>query len=623
MVHIISVVTPSLNQAEYLKETILSVLSQQGDFLIDYVIVDGASTDGSVEIIASYERELQKKCRIERINGADYYVSDKPIHINRCKGISYRWVSEPDKGHGDALNKGFSQTFGNIMCWLNSDDVFLNDAFSTIADIYSQFDHVKWTTALNVIIRKDGSRAPITHLGKFNYKNVYSFLTNDYEFIQQEATFWRRELWEKAGGNINTDYKLMVDGELWCRYFIYENLYHINREIGAYRLHDSNRAHKFMQEVRAEMKKAVLALEQKVPSHIRDIARNITENAPGTVENCDELNFKVIDKVTGQSQWIIRDVNFFTYSSKRHAYKMQTILQEYEDVDKRFQSETTKLKNSITDKENIIKQNIESLKKKEAEKWQLNEDLKTSQFKLNEAKDSIRQLEATVRVKDVELKGNIELIAQLKTRIDDYTHKIRNLEESLLEQEKVVAALQEARESLIEKSTIIDLQQKQLNDNDATITELLGINTKLREAVAEKSTLIGSQQELIAEKDNFINEQLNQNASLRDLLDKNIMEAREHQAVLQGINQTVSMLNERIQLKENELESLKIAVENKDLLVSNLQSELNQLHYQINYFKSALAENKQLIRQIENSYSFRLGRALLYPAKQIRNIFKG
>ncbi|MGB4205296.1 MAG: glycosyltransferase family 2 protein [Bacteroidales bacterium] len=361
MIPIISVITPSFNQSQFIAETIESVLTQQGDFYIDYIIIDGASTDNSQDIITHYEKLLKDNCHIETINGLKFFIHKDGFKYNQCKGISYRWISETDRGHGDALNKGFSLSIGDIMCWLNSDDIFLNNSFSTITEIYSQFDDVKWTTAINLIITKDGQRHGMTYLGRFNYKNIYSFLTNDYEFIQQEVTFWRRELWEKAGGKINTQYKFMVDGELWCRFFLYENIYHINRELGAYRLHGSNRAHKNMAEVKSEMKTAISELERKAPAKIKEIANNLSENAPGFVVINDDMNFKIIDKNEEQGNWFIREVDFLAYSIKRHSYNYKTLYRELNELRIRTQAENIKLKNSLNIKDNItnkLKDNV-------------------------------------------------------------------------------------------------------------------------------------------------------------------------------------------------------------------------------------------------------------------------
>ncbi len=333
---IISVVTPSFNQAKFIGATIESVLSQQGDFYIDYVIIDGASTDGAKEIIAGYEALLKQNCRTENIFGLYFYVAENSFKFNRCKGISYRWVSEKDNGHGDALNKGFSKTIGDIMCWLNSDDIYLVDAFQSVTEIFRQFDHVKWVVGLNCGLDADGSPRLFTYLEKYRYKNIFSYLTYNYEWIQQEGAFWRRDLWQQAGGKINTDYKLMVDGELWCRFFLHENLYHVQKELGGFRYHGSNRAILFMPQVRSEMERAIRWLERQVPSHTREIAQNLLNNAPVKKLSYDNLNFKIIAKTSDDMKWQITEVDFFAYSLKDQAEKIRKILRGKEYKTGRF-----------------------------------------------------------------------------------------------------------------------------------------------------------------------------------------------------------------------------------------------------------------------------------------------
>ena len=111
----ISVVTPSYNQGRFLEETICSVLTQSYP-CVEYVVIDGASSDDSVEIIRKYAGQL-----------------------------TY-WVSETDKGQYDAINKGFARTTGEIMAWLNSDDMYTPWALTVVADIFRLFPHVEWIT---------------------------------------------------------------------------------------------------------------------------------------------------------------------------------------------------------------------------------------------------------------------------------------------------------------------------------------------------------------------------------------------------------------------------------------------------------------------------------------------
>lgn len=135
----ISIITPSYNQGCFLDDTISSVLTQSGDFYIDYIIVDGGSTDNSVSTIKKYEQLLQENCKTVQRDGLIYYVTKKsPFEFCNCRGISYRWISEPDNGQSNAINKGISLMAGDFFAWLNSDDYYIGtDVFSKVLDFFS------------------------------------------------------------------------------------------------------------------------------------------------------------------------------------------------------------------------------------------------------------------------------------------------------------------------------------------------------------------------------------------------------------------------------------------------------------------------------------------------------
>jgi glycosyltransferase involved in cell wall biosynthesis len=225
----ISVVTPSFNQAAFIEDTLTSVLNQNYEGL-EYIVIDGGSTDGSVEI------------------------------INRYLGRLHYFVSEPDSGHGNALNKGFRRSTGEIMAWLNSDDKYLPWTLQTVADIFDQHPDVNWITGTQAWWNDRGAM-----LGTDNvYKDVRDFLTGNFRWIQQESVFWRRSLWIKAGGFINEDYRLMVDGELWTRFFLHDSLWHATCVLSGYRMHRGNRARMFDEDCEAEMSKAIAAMRRRL-----------------------------------------------------------------------------------------------------------------------------------------------------------------------------------------------------------------------------------------------------------------------------------------------------------------------------------------------------------------------
>jgi glycosyltransferase involved in cell wall biosynthesis len=234
----ISIVTPSYNQGQYIEETIRSVLLQDYPNL-EYIVIDGGSTDGSVELVRKYSSQL-----------------------------AY-WASEPDTGHGNALNKGFRRTTGDIMAWINSDDKYLPWTFSVVAEIFSTCKNVNWIMGCPSSWDSAGRQVEVTP----TCRNLYDFLLGRYAWIQQESVFWRRSLWDKAGGRINEDYRFMVDGELWCRFFLHDDLWHVNCVLGGYRRHSSNRAVLSSREVTCEMERAISELRGKCPRHIRRKAR--------------------------------------------------------------------------------------------------------------------------------------------------------------------------------------------------------------------------------------------------------------------------------------------------------------------------------------------------------------
>jgi glycosyltransferase involved in cell wall biosynthesis len=200
----ISVVTPSFNQGEFLEATLRAVITQ-GYPDLEYVVIDGGSSDESVSIIERYEADL-----------------------------AY-WVSEPDQGHSHALNKGFSQTTGEIMCWINSSDLHYPWTLETVAEIFSQLPQVDWITGTSSMFDVHGRLKVVAAAPGVN---VYDILAGDYRGIQQESVFWRRSLWDRAGGRLDQTLTCAGDLDLWLRFFRLAALYQVETLLGGFRVHD-------------------------------------------------------------------------------------------------------------------------------------------------------------------------------------------------------------------------------------------------------------------------------------------------------------------------------------------------------------------------------------------------
>lgn len=231
----ISIVTPSYNQAQYLEECMDSVLSQ-GYPNLEYVVMDGGSTDGSVEIIKKY-----------------------------AKYLTY-WQSFPDGGQYAAINAGFARTSGEIMAWLNSDDRYYPNAFLKVACTFTEHPEVDWLTGIQTLWGSKGeikwlSRSPI-------YFSRTKYLSGNFgkPCIQQESTFWRRKLWNQAGGRLDTKCTLAADAELWLRFFRYAQLYNVNTLLGGFRYHGNQRSvlniRKYAEEIQNEINHELKSLPQ-------------------------------------------------------------------------------------------------------------------------------------------------------------------------------------------------------------------------------------------------------------------------------------------------------------------------------------------------------------------------
>lgn len=222
----ISIVTPSFNQGEFLDECIDSILGQ-GYPNLEYVIMDGGSTDGSVEIIKRYEKHLKY------------------------------WQSRKDNGQYAAINEGLKRTSGEIMAWLNSDDYYHPNAFSTAGDIFNQYQDIQWISGRPNGLGSGG-------IWEKEYIPVWTrekLLNGEYflPFLQQEGTFWKKDLWIKSGAYIDTRYDLAGDLELWARFSRHAPVHIVDTVLAAYRSHPDQKAKSQFAKYIREAEKIVLS----------------------------------------------------------------------------------------------------------------------------------------------------------------------------------------------------------------------------------------------------------------------------------------------------------------------------------------------------------------------------
>jgi glycosyltransferase involved in cell wall biosynthesis len=211
----ISIVTPSFNSSKYIKFTVDSVLSQNYPSL-EYIIFDAKSTDGTIDILKEY--------------------NDSII-----------WVSEKDNGQSDAINKGFMRSSGDIVAWINSNDIYLSNCFFKVAKIFKDHPDVDFIFAEAILINESGDKIGNYSEGgnietKLKMNTVFNghlnkLLNTSAGWIPQQTTFWRRYIFDKVG-YLDPSLHYAMDYDYWLRIGKQSKILYVNDTFAAYRKHD-------------------------------------------------------------------------------------------------------------------------------------------------------------------------------------------------------------------------------------------------------------------------------------------------------------------------------------------------------------------------------------------------
>lgn len=209
----ISVITPSYNQCCYLSRTLESVLSQHGDFELEWVVVDGGSKDGTVELLKS--------------------IRDPRL----------RWTSGPDSGQSQAINKGLDAITGEVVAWLNSDDLYAPGALAAVAEAFTSHPQAQWVIGRCEIIDAEDRviRAGVTRykdhlLRRYSYRSLLR-----QNCISQPAVFWRADFGRRMGGPDETLHYTM-DYDLWLRMARASEPLILDRVLARFRIHDQSKS---------------------------------------------------------------------------------------------------------------------------------------------------------------------------------------------------------------------------------------------------------------------------------------------------------------------------------------------------------------------------------------------
>jgi len=293
----ISIVTPSYNQGLFLEACIKSILDQNYPNL-EYIVLDGGSSDLSKYILKKY--------------------SDR---------FSY-WRSSSDKGQYYAIQEGFDRATGDILAWLNSDDMLHPGSLWIIANTFKAYPDSLWFTGIPTAWNTSGELIYICPSPpEWSHEYFSTILDRDRKFfLQQESTFFTRRIWEQSGSRIDTRYRLAADFELWLRFSRHANVHKVNALIGGFRKHDDQKTTNHYQAYLNEISE-ILENEKKIvlPSQV-SIPRHSTAVSSDKFSIATSLAFKdLVNQYKAIDTWLNSGYVVHSFNSKKEIEKLASL----------------------------------------------------------------------------------------------------------------------------------------------------------------------------------------------------------------------------------------------------------------------------------------------------------
>lgn len=261
-----SITTPVLNGVRYIDETVLSVISQAGDFSIRYHVQDGGSGDGTLEKLAQWAAVLG--------NGFP----------SLCRELEFSFSSARDQGVYDAVNRGFEACGpSGAMTWINASDRLEPGALAAASDIFGTFHDVAWITGLPRVFDERGVAVATMPLRVYPRAAILAGIYDGrlYQYIQQEGTIWRAGLWEDSGG-LDTAFRLAGDFDLWRRFARFADLVSVEAGIGVFRRNKgqlSGDGEAYWAELDASLNEEDRAARRAIASKLRGASKKNMEKA--------------------------------------------------------------------------------------------------------------------------------------------------------------------------------------------------------------------------------------------------------------------------------------------------------------------------------------------------------